>query len=224
MLLFSDLINHLNFVDIAFEGMEFAWNNMQDNPLLQKLDQVFTSSSWTLQYPHTIVITLSKPVFDHVPYVVKVGTEIPKAKTFRFENYWLQISNFLATVELHQHSTFHSNSVKTQHGNFKKTRRGLKTWSKNIAKLNKDINKYEICHQIMPQVFNGAFTKKCWTIVKTDFMRLWEDFSYGLLDINNINGYFIVLVPKMLMTTGLSCCLTICSNYSLNQWRIDCSQ
>lgn len=38
MLLFNDMINHLDLVDIAFEGRSFTWSNMQDNPLLQKLD------------------------------------------------------------------------------------------------------------------------------------------------------------------------------------------
>lgn len=53
MMLFNDLIHHLDLVDIAFEGRAYTWSNMQDNPLLQKLDWVFTSSSWTLQYPDT---------------------------------------------------------------------------------------------------------------------------------------------------------------------------
>lgn len=38
MLLFNDLINHLDLVDFAFQGREFSWSNMQDSPLLQKLD------------------------------------------------------------------------------------------------------------------------------------------------------------------------------------------
>jgi hypothetical protein len=45
MMLFNDLINHLDLVDISFQGRKFTWSNMQQDPLLQKLDWVFTSSS-----------------------------------------------------------------------------------------------------------------------------------------------------------------------------------
>lgn len=64
MLLFNDLIQHLDLVDIAFEGRQYTWSNMQPDPLLEKLDWVFTSSSWTLSYPATKVVPLSRPVSD----------------------------------------------------------------------------------------------------------------------------------------------------------------
>lgn len=44
MLLFNNLINHLDLVEIAFQGREYSWSNMQYNPWLEKLDWVFTSS------------------------------------------------------------------------------------------------------------------------------------------------------------------------------------
>lgn len=141
MMLFNDLINHLDLVDIAFQGREYTWSNMQENPLLQKLDWVFTSSSWTLQYPDTSVIALSKPTSDHIPCVIKVGTKISKAHIFRFENFWIQMSDFISTVELHWNSTaFFRNSAKNLSKKFKQTRRGLKALSRNISKLNKSIN------------------------------------------------------------------------------------
>ena len=40
-------------------------------------------------YPNTIVFPLAKPISDHLPCVIKIGTSIPKARVFRFENYWL---------------------------------------------------------------------------------------------------------------------------------------
>lgn len=96
MMFFNDLINHL--VDIAFQGREFSWRNMQDNPLLEKLDWVLTSASWTLHYLDTSVIPLSRPT-DHIPYVTKVGTIIPKSDIFRVENFWVEMTGFLQTVE-----------------------------------------------------------------------------------------------------------------------------
>jgi hypothetical protein len=47
MMLFNDLINHLDLVEIPFQGRAFSWSNMQDNSLLENLDWVFTSTSWS---------------------------------------------------------------------------------------------------------------------------------------------------------------------------------
>lgn len=38
MMLFNDLILHLDLADITFQGRQFSWSNMQDSPLLEKLD------------------------------------------------------------------------------------------------------------------------------------------------------------------------------------------
>jgi hypothetical protein len=45
MNLFNDLIQHLDVVDIPFLGKHFTWSNMQEDPLLEKLDWVFTLAS-----------------------------------------------------------------------------------------------------------------------------------------------------------------------------------
>lgn len=38
MMVFHDLIQHLDLVNIPFEGVQYTWSNMQDDPLLEKLD------------------------------------------------------------------------------------------------------------------------------------------------------------------------------------------
>jgi hypothetical protein len=87
MLLFNDLIQHLDLAEIEFRGKDFTWSNMQQDPLLEKMDWVFTSSSWATSYPDTGVKVLSRPVSDHSPFLVSIGTRVPKDKLFRFENY-----------------------------------------------------------------------------------------------------------------------------------------
>jgi hypothetical protein len=47
-----------------------------------------------------------------------------------------------------------------------------------------------------PDGFNGLFLKKCWHIVKKDFIQLCHDFHAGKGNIQSINGSFITLVPK----------------------------
>lgn len=99
MLAFDDLIQHLD---------------------LEKLDWVFTSSSWVVSYPDTKVKVLGRPVSDHVPSVIDIGTSILGAKVFHFENYWVEFNNFLPTMALHWNSTpYFVNPAKTLAAKFK---------------------------------------------------------------------------------------------------------
>lgn len=87
MNLFNDFISDMELVDIPFSGRTYTWSNMQIDPLLIKLDWVFCNASWSYHYPSTSVQPLSRPISDHVPIVISFGSSIPKAATFRFENY-----------------------------------------------------------------------------------------------------------------------------------------
>jgi retron-type reverse transcriptase len=44
--------------------------------------------------------------------------------------------------------------------------------------------------------FNGLFLKKCWHIVKKEFIQLCNDFHAGKGQLQSINGSYITLVPK----------------------------
>lgn len=124
MMLFNDMIHNLDLVDIAFEGRSFTWSNIQDIPLLQKLDWVFTSSSWTLQYPDTRVLPLGRPTSDHTSYVIKIGTKIPATNIFRFKNFWTEFTDFLNVVELHWTTTPILIML-------------LRLWQRNLSKLER---------------------------------------------------------------------------------------
>jgi exonuclease III len=99
MLLFNEAISNLGLIELPLKGRKYTWSNMQQSPLLERLDWFFSSSSWTVNYPLSIVFPLVKPTSDHVPCVVSIGTNIPKANVFRFENYWLQHSDFKNIVQ-----------------------------------------------------------------------------------------------------------------------------
>lgn len=101
MNMFNELISDFDLVEIPFSGREYTWSNMQDDPLLVKLDWVFTSAFWTVSYPATHVQPLSRPTSDHIPYVIHIGSNIPKSILFRFENYWAEHPGFLENVSLH---------------------------------------------------------------------------------------------------------------------------
>jgi hypothetical protein len=52
-----------------------------------------------MDYPDTMVLPLEKIGSDHVPSVVNIDTNIPKAKMFRFENYWVDMPSFQECVD-----------------------------------------------------------------------------------------------------------------------------
>ena len=56
MNMFNEIITDMDLVEIPFSGRSYTWSNMQVDPLLVKLDWVFTSSSWGLTYPVTLCV------------------------------------------------------------------------------------------------------------------------------------------------------------------------
>jgi len=78
MLMFNEAISNQGLVELPLHGRKFSWSNMQHDPLLVKLDWFFTSASWMTSFPNTIVLPLAKPISDHLPCVIKVGTSIPR--------------------------------------------------------------------------------------------------------------------------------------------------
>lgn len=136
MLTFNDAISSLALVEIPLKGRKFTWSNMQHAPLLEKLDWFFTSESWTLNYPNTFALPLAKPISDHTPCVIKVGTKIPKSHIFRFENFWLKHHDFKDTVkQIWDQNIPEVDSAKRLSTKFKRLRKGLKIWSKKIPQL-----------------------------------------------------------------------------------------
>jgi hypothetical protein len=98
MFLFNETIGHLGLLELPIKGRAYTWSNMQKDPLLEQLDWLFTSANWISSFPNNMVIPLAKNGPDHVPCVVNIDTNIPKAKIFRFDNYWVDMPGFLECV------------------------------------------------------------------------------------------------------------------------------
>jgi exonuclease III len=140
--LFNSIISHLGLIELPLKGRAFTWSNMQDSPLLQKIDWFFTSCQWSLSFPNTKVLPLAKSTSDHVPCVVKIATVIPKAKIFRFENHWIQQPGFLELVEKVWNTPvkpLSASSVITT--KFKNLRYELKRWGFFLSHLKDLIGK-----------------------------------------------------------------------------------
>lgn len=76
MNMFNELISDLDLHDIPFSGRHYTWSNMQADPLMVKLDWVFTSPNWAISYPATFVQPVSKLVSDHIPFAIHIGRDL----------------------------------------------------------------------------------------------------------------------------------------------------
>ena len=98
MLLFNEAISNLGLVELPLKGRQFSWSNMQDSPLLGKLDWIFTSADWTSKFPNTLATPMAKLSSHHVPINIQIDSMIPKCHIFRFEEFWLDFEGFIDTV------------------------------------------------------------------------------------------------------------------------------
>jgi hypothetical protein len=97
--LFNEVIGHLGLQELPLKGRKFTWSNMQKIPLLEQLDWFFTTSNWILDYPNSLVLPLARKGSDHTPCIVNIDTDIPKAKIFCFENFWVDLPRFMECVK-----------------------------------------------------------------------------------------------------------------------------
>ena len=111
---------------------------MQNDPLLEQLDWFFTSFNWTLSFPNSLVLPMAKITSDHIPCKISIGTAIPKANIFRFENFWVDHPGFLEAVARGSEKGVRNqrDSALVLSGKLKNVRYELKSWSKSLSNLN----------------------------------------------------------------------------------------
>jgi len=54
-----------------------------------------------------------------------------------------------------------------------------------------------------PDDFNNEFLKKCWSIIKYDFYKLYHDFQQNTVCLRSINSSFISYFPRLLVLRPL---------------------
>ena len=107
----------------------------QETPFPEKLDWCFSYESWT-SYPNTISSCLVEPISDQTPCLIQVGTKIPKARIFIFENFWIRIEGLKYTIKnIWYQPVVGKNTAKNITAKFKRFRKGLKLWAKNISNV-----------------------------------------------------------------------------------------
>jgi hypothetical protein len=149
MLAFNEAISNLGILKLPLKGQTFTWSNKQQNPLLQRLHWFFISNAWSLEFLGTIAKTLVRDTSDHVPCVIKVKTDIPRANIFRFENYWLAHDEFESIFqEAWNRESYQTDPAKKLMAKLKVTRKCLKDWQRSLPKLAKTIANTQMIIQL----------------------------------------------------------------------------
>jgi hypothetical protein len=144
---FNDIISNLGLQEIPLKGRKYTWSNMQEDPLLEQIYWCFTSANWIQSYPNTLMLPLSKPTSNHTPCKIQIGTAIPKAQIFRFENHWIQQPGFLEIVQPVWNSEIRGNDIASRiSAKFKLLRRILKHWGKTLSQVNTAI---QTCNDVI---------------------------------------------------------------------------
>lgn len=179
MMMFNSIIINHDLVDIPLKGRAFTWSNMQDSPLLEKLDWIFTSPRWTTDYPNTMAFPLAKICSDHVPIKVQIDSKIPKSNIFRFEEFWTDFDGFIETVEKHwNNTTYFGDSAKNIVAKFKALRKGLKSWSKKFSQLNRTID--NCCFYV--KLLDGIEEQRALSIIERNFRKALIKHTNSLLE------------------------------------------
>jgi hypothetical protein len=136
--IFNNIISHLGLIELPIKGRSYPWSNMQESPLLEQIDWFFTSVAWTTQFPSSLVLPLARITSDHLPCKVEIGTHIPRANIFRFENFWLKHPSYLEQIKNAWLALVCvSNSAHVISAKFKFLRKMLKLWAKNLSNIKR---------------------------------------------------------------------------------------
>lgn len=137
---FNAAISQLGINEIVLQGRKYTWSSMQPSPLLEKLDWVFTSSSWAISYPSTSVRALDMIPSDHCPCVVSISTLIPKNRAFRFEKFWLKHQDYQNNlIQSWDLPTVSNDRAKLITAKLKCLRKYLREWQASMTNLKTSI-------------------------------------------------------------------------------------
>lgn len=150
MLQSNEAISHQGWCEIPLQGRKFTWSNMQPSPLLEKIDWVFTSECWNLTFPSTSLKATDMAPSDQTPCIITVGTNIPKSKIFRFENFWLLDEQFPSILsESWVEENHHQDCAKRLTAKFKNLRKKLREWQASKTGLRTIIANTRVVLQLL---------------------------------------------------------------------------
>jgi hypothetical protein len=130
-------------------------------------------------YPGSYVSTLSRDISDHTPCLISISTDIPKAKVFRFENYWLLHEEFMQVMEHRWNVPINqSNKAKMVTTKLENLRRVLRAWQGQLSNLNTTINN----NKVMLSFLDMIEESRDLTLEEWNFKKIILDHLGSLLE------------------------------------------
>uniref|UniRef100_A0A2N9J5V1 Reverse transcriptase domain-containing protein n=1 Tax=Fagus sylvatica TaxID=28930 RepID=A0A2N9J5V1_FAGSY len=99
MMDFSDFIEESHLVDLPLGGGEYTWRSGSENISMSRIDRFLISADWEDRYPDTSQKILPRPLSDHYPILLEVGSMLRDKIPFRFENMWLKTEGFVERIQ-----------------------------------------------------------------------------------------------------------------------------
>jgi hypothetical protein len=99
MMEFLDFIEDFNLVDLPLGGGQYTWSSGTANPLMSRIDKFLVSTNWEDHYPDVTQKLLPRPLSNHYPILLEVGSMVRDKIPFRFENRWLKEEGFVDRIQ-----------------------------------------------------------------------------------------------------------------------------
>lgn len=97
--LFNDLIREVGLVDVQLKNRQYTWSNKRPRPTFSKLDLVFTSAEWQINYPVVQLEALEMVVSDHAPLILTCKNLATRPRSHKIEIFWLKYDTPRAFVQ-----------------------------------------------------------------------------------------------------------------------------
>jgi hypothetical protein len=152
---------------------------MQDDPLFEKLDRMFSSAEWTSDFPNTMAFPLARLGSDHIPIHIQVGAHIPKAQLFKLENYWFEFDGIMELIlDSWNMAPIKQDSALNINIKFKYLRAAMEKWSRNHSNLHKIIDN---CSYTLA-LLDGIEEQRSLSIMEKNFRRILKAHTPKLLE------------------------------------------
>jgi hypothetical protein len=96
---FRRALDDLQLKELHLHGRLYTWSNECDDPILERIDRVFSTHDWEDLFPDHMLNGLSSNCSDHSPLLLRTSSAFNIHKRFHFENCWPKFEGYLDTVQ-----------------------------------------------------------------------------------------------------------------------------